>query len=346
MSLDELKREPAARRRFLLRCLPALALAVCCYAEARGQSANLVEAARKEGKVVWYATLNINDSGALLARFEQKYPFIKTELLRAGSEQLLNRILTEDGAGRSALDLVNITTVDALKKRGLLQPYRSPEMAAYPRQFTDPDGYWATIYNLYYVIGYNRKMVQPKDAPKNWEDFLDPKWKGKIGMDQEEYEWYAGTLSAWGKEKALAFHRALARQAIHWNRGHTMVAQLMAAGEFPLGIVYAHRIESMKKAGAPIDWAKTTDPVFVALAPVAVAAKARNPNAARLLMDFVLSKEGQTILRNANRLPGRLDVEPLVAEMHPSRLKLSVIEPGVAEELNRYSKEFREIYFR
>lgn len=313
-------------------------------AQPAGQ-ASLIEAAKKEGKAVWYVTLNVTDSNALLARFEQKYPFIKTELLRAGSEQLLNRIFTEDSAGRSALDLVNITTVNAMKRRGLLQVHRSPELQAYPPQFKDPEGYWATLYNIYYVVGYNAKMVQPKDAPKSWEDFLDPKWKGKIGMDQEEYEWYAATLQHWGRDRALKFHRALAKQDIHWNRGHTMVAQLMAAGEFPLGIVYAHRVESMKKSGAPLEWVKSADPVFVTLSPVAVAAKARNPNAARLLMDFVLSKEGQLILRNANRLSGRLDVEPLVPDMQPGKLKLAAIDPGVAEELSKYSREFREIYF-
>src|ERR1043166_576842 len=304
--------------------------------------AGLIEAAKKEGRVVWYATMNINDTRMLLNRFEQKYPFIKADLLRAGSEQLLNRILTEDGAGRSALDLVNTTTMNALKRRGLLQRYRSQEFSAFPQQFKDTEGYWATIYNNYYVLGYNPKMVSAKDVPKNWDDFLDPKWKGKIGMDQEEYEWYAATVTYWGAEKAQRFHRALAKQAPQWNKGHTLISQLMAAGEFPLGIVYAHRVESMKKSGAPIDWIKTSDPVFVSLSPVAVAAKAHNPNAAKLLLDFVLSKEAQLMLRNSNRLSGRLDIEPLVAEMHPSKLKMAAIDPSVGEELSKYSKEFRD----
>jgi len=315
------------------------------FCQTSGQ-ASLIEAAKKEGQVVWYATLNISDSNALLNRFNQKYPFIKTELLRAGSEQLLNRILTEDSAGRSAMDLVNLTTINALKRRNLLQAYRSAELAAYPQQFKDAENYWATLYNIYYVIGYNTKMFPPKDSPKNWDDFLDPKWKGKIGMDQEEYEWYAATIQYWGNQKALGFHRALAKQSIHWNRGHTMISQLMAAGEFPLGIVYAHRVESMKKSGAPIEWVKTADPIFVTLSPVAVAAKAHHPNAAKLLMDFVLSREAQLVLRNANRLSGRSDVEPLVPEMQPSKLKIAAIDPSVGEELTKYSKEFRQIYFQ
>ena len=315
------------------------------FPQSTGQ-AGLIERAKKEGRVVWYAAMNVNDSNALLSRFEKKYPFIKTELLRAGAEQLLNCILTEDSTGRSALDVVILTTINALKRRGLLQLHRSQEFQAYPREFKDTDGYWATLYNNYYVIGYNSKMVPQKDAPRNWDDFLDPKWKGKIGMDQEEYEWYAATINYWGNEKAQKFHRALTKQEVHWNRGHTMISQLMAAGEFPLGIVYAHRIESMKKSGAPVEWVKTADPVFVSLSPVAVAAKARHPNSAKLLMDFLLSSEAQLVLRNANRLSGRLDIEPLVPEMHPSKIKIAPIDPTVAEELSKYSQGFRAIYFR
>src|ERR1043166_6963092 len=141
------------------------------FPQTAGQ-ASLIEGAKKEGQVIWYATLNITDSNALLNRFNQKYPFIKTELLRAGSEQLLNRILTEDSAGRSAMDLVNLTTINALKRRNLLQAYRSPEFAAYPQQFKDAETYWATLYNIYYVIGFSTRMVL-KDAPRNWDDFLD-----------------------------------------------------------------------------------------------------------------------------------------------------------------------------
>lgn len=125
-----------------------------------------------------------------------------------------------------------------------------------------------------------------------------------------------------------------------------MISQLMAAGEFPLGIVYAHRIESMKKSGAPVEWVKTSDPVFVSLSPVAVAAKARHPNSAKLLMDFLISREAQLVLRNANRTSGRLDIEPLVPEMHPSKIKIAPIDPTVGEELSKYSQEFRAIYFR
>jgi len=315
-------------------------------AQTRPLSAALLEAAKKEGEAVFYTPLNINDSRLLLQRFEQRYPFIKTDLLRMSAEPLLNRIFTEDRAGRNVVDVINNTMINPLKKARLVQPYRSPEHAAYLQQFKDPEGYWASVNNNYYVLGYNSRLVSAKEAPADWQDLLNPKWKGKIGMDQEEYEWFGATMEIWGRERALKYHRALARQEIQWRKGHTLISQLIAAGEFPIGIVYAHRIESMKKAGAPIEWAKTSNPIFVALSPTGLAAKAPHPNAGKLLLDFMLSFESQQQLRSANRLSGRVDIEPLVPEMHQSKLKLAAIDPKVSDDINRHAKEFREIYFR
>ena len=107
--------------------------------------------------------------------------------------------------------------------------------------------------------------------------FSIPSGKGKSAWIKRNTSGMRRRIQYWGKEKAPKFHRVLAKQGVQWNRGHTMISQLVAAGEFPLGIVYAHRIESMKKAGAPVEWVKTADPVFVTVSPVAVAAKARHP---------------------------------------------------------------------
>ena len=325
-----------------------LAVTLCqrVLAQSGGGTGSTIEGAKREGNVVFYGPLNINDSQALAKRFETKYPFIKVEILRMSAEPLLNRIVTEDKAGRNVVDVINNTTINAIKKARLLQPYRSPEYAGYPELFKDPEGYWVSLHNNYYVLGYNSKLLNAAEAPKDWWDLLNPKWKGKIGMDQEEFEWYAQSVDTWGREKAQKFHRALAQQQIHWRKGHTLISQLIAAGEFSLGIVYAHRVESMKKVGAPVEWVKTINPVFVAQSPVGLAAKAPHPNAAKLYLDFILSKEAQLMIRSFNRSSARTDVEPLVPEMHHSKLKLVAIDPKVAEDLNRYASEFRDIYFR
>ena len=101
------------------------------------------------------------------------------------------------------------------------------------------------MYVNYRTIGYNSKIVAEKDVPKQWEDLLDAKWKGKISLEEEDYVWYGALVKYWGKEKTQKYMRALAKQDIQWRKGHTLISQLMAAGEFPLGVIYAHRIEEM-----------------------------------------------------------------------------------------------------
>ncbi len=117
----------------------------------------------------------------------------------------------------------------------MLAPYRSPEAKSFIPEFKDPSGYWTAIYINYTTIGYNPKMVSEKDAPKQWEDLLDPKWKGKFALDKEQYPWYGTLHKAWGRERGQKYMHAMAKQNIQWRKGHTLIAQLMAAGEFPLG---------------------------------------------------------------------------------------------------------------
>ena len=160
-----------------------LALSACrskeSPAQTRAPSAALFEAAKKRAK--WFSTRR--SISATLARCcsasSSDYPFIKTELLRLSAEPLLNRIFTEDRAGRNVVDVINNTMINPLKKARLLQPYRSPEHAAYLDPFKDSEGYWASVNNNYYVVGCNSRLVSAKDAPTDWQDLLNPKWKGK-----------------------------------------------------------------------------------------------------------------------------------------------------------------------
>src|SRR6266498_2495562 len=227
------------------------------------EKAKLIDAAKKEGKLVWYTSTNVTESKPLLDDFEKVYPGIKGEIFRASGEKTLNRIITEARANHSEFDIVTISEVDALIDAKLLAPYRSPEAKSFIPEFKDPNGYWTAIYINYATIGYNPKMVSDKEAPKQWEDLLDTKWKSKLAIDQEQYPWFGTLHKAWGRERAQKYMRALAKQNIQWRKGHTLIAQLMAAGEFPLGVVYAHRIEEMKQRGAPVEWVNTVNPIVV-----------------------------------------------------------------------------------
>ncbi|HWP59583.1 MAG TPA: extracellular solute-binding protein [Candidatus Acidoferrales bacterium] len=303
----------------------------------------LIEGAKKEGALMWYTSTSIEDAKALFEGFGRKYPFIKTEFFRAGSARLFNRILNEARAGKVLFDVVAVRGLEThqLVKAGFLQPYISPEAAAYPPGFKDPKGYWVDYFDAYNVIGYNTKLVPKDQAPKNWEDLLDPKWKGKIAMDEEMYSWYGALTQKWGKEKTQRFMKALAKQEIQLRSGQTLIAQLMAAGEFHMGMVLAHRIEKMKEQGAPVEWVTTLDPITVSLHPIGVAARAPHPNAAKLFIDFLLSKDGQQLVLAIDRTPARPGID---TKMEAKKLKLYPVPPELGEHYNQFQKEFREIF--
>ena len=306
-------------------------------------SAKLIEGAKKENSLVWYTSTSTDDIKRLFDVFNKKYPFIKTEFYNAGSGALFNRIINEARVGKVFFDLVSIRGVEThqLIKGGFLQPYLSPESAAYPPGFKDTKGYWVDYFDAYNVIGYNTKQIPKELAPRNWEDLLNPRWKSKIALDDEMYSWYAAMAVAWGRDRAQRFMTALAKQDIQMRSGQTLIAQLIAAGEFPIGIVLAHRIERMKEQGAPIEWVTTSDPVTASLHPIGIAAKAPHPNAAKLFIDFVLSREGQQIVLATGRTPARPGID---TKMQAKNLKLFPVPLELGEDYNRYLKEFRDLF--
>ena len=305
----------------------------------------LIDGAKKEGALVWYMSASIEDAQAILLAFSKKYPFLKTDFFRAGSARLFNRIMNEARAGKVLFDLVAVRGLEThqLVKAGLLQPYVSPESAAYPAGFKDSKGYWVDYFDSYNVIGYNTQLVAREQAPKSWEDLLDPKWKGKIALDEENFSWYGAMTQKWGKEKTQRYMRALAKQDIQLRNGQTLIAQLMAAGEFSVAMVLAHRIEKMKEQGAPVAWVTTLDPVTVSLHPIGIAAKAPHPNAAKLFVDFILSKDGQQLLLSIERTPARPGID---TKMEAKKLQLFPMPPELGERYEQFQKEFREIFGR
>lgn len=325
----------------------SLLLSVPALGPAWGQqdnTAKLVEGAKKEGGLNWYTSMNVTESKPLQDEFERLYPFIKVDLFRSSGEKVQNRAMTETRAGRWDFDIAGLSEIGTLIEHKLISPYVSPETKNIIEELKDPRGYWTAVYLNYYVPGYNNRMVAEKDAPRRWEDFLDPRWKGKISIDQEDYPWYCTLLAAWGKEKAGQFMRALAKQDIQWRKGHALIAQLMGAGEFPIGLVYAHRIESDRKKGAPVEWINTVDPVVASVHSVGISARPSHPNAARLFVDFLLTKKSQEKIRTLNRVPARQDVEPPSPKMDQSKLKIRVVPHDTATRYNEYVQEFRATF--
>ncbi|MGH7928279.1 MAG: ABC transporter substrate-binding protein, partial [Candidatus Binatia bacterium] len=191
---------------------------------------------------------------------------------------------------------------------------------------------------------YNTKMVDEKDLPKDYDDLLHPRWKGKILMDPGDYGWYGALVTTWGRNKADTYMRNLAKQDIQWRRGHTLLLQLIAAGEAPLGLPYANATERIKKAGAPVDWVDTLKPIVTGLNYIGISARAKHPHTAKLFTDFILSKKGQEIFRSRGRLPARSDVKPLFPKADPAKLHLAQIPGEVHSNIKEYAQQFRKIF--
>ena len=304
-----------------------------------------IEAAKKEGEMVYYTTMTLSQSKKVVDKFEKKYPFIKVDLFRTGGGPLLNKIQTEARGGRYAWDVVSGRgeMVLPLMNAKFLAPYRSPESKTIEEDLVDNEGYWTAYYVNPYVLGYNTNLVKKEDVPKTYEQLLDPKWKGKkISIDDEAYGLLSGLIRAWGKEKAVSYFKKLAAQDPVLMRGNTNRVQLTVAGEYSLIVAYAPTIQRETSRGAPMDWVPL-EPVAVQVNPMMLAAKAPHPNAAKLFIDFLLSKEGQKMLVGFRRIPIRPDVNP-----DPPRLfkgyKRIVEHPEEYKNFTETVKLYQEIF--
>jgi iron(III) transport system substrate-binding protein len=299
--------------------------------------------AKKEQKVVIYTAMQPEDSAKLVELYRSRYPFIDATFFRAGSAPLLNRILTESRAGRFLFDVVSgkVSDLLLLQKKGLLGTIISPELAAYPDKFIDKQSRWVDIYNNYYTIAYNSQRVRPPEVPASWDDLLDPKWRdGKIALDPRSYDWYFGMLTAWGGQKGSDFMRKLNQQKPAFRDGNVLIANLLAAGEFPVAITYAHLVERLRARGAPVDWI-SVKPMIAAPISIAVAARPSHPNAATLFADMVLSKEGADLLNSMGRAPTRSDVSPSAKRLDPKTLDLIPLHVS-SDEMD--PEDFRKIF--
>ena len=192
----------------------------------------------------------------------------------------------------------------------LITPYRSPESKMIKPDLVDAEGYWTAYYVNPFVLGYNTHLVNKSDVPKTYDELLESKWKGKkISIDDSAYGLLAGLIRAWGKEKAVIYLKKLAAQEPVVMRGNTNRVQLAMAGEYPLIVAYAPTIQRETSLGHPIDWVPL-EPVPVQVNPMMLAAKAPHPNAGRLFINFLLSKEGQKMLVDFRRIPVREDIDP------------------------------------
>ena len=302
------------------------------------------EKAEAEGKLMFYATFNAVDSKMLADGFKQAYPKIDATFYRATDAAIMERILTENRAGQNLWDVVVTTSFYGhnLTKRGLFAAYDSPERRFFKEGYKDPQGAWTSVYTNYAAFGYNTSTVPKGSIPQSYADLLKPEWKDNIGMDSKAYEWFGTMLKSMGEEKGLAYMRELAKQT-QLRAGRTLIAQLVAAGEFKGALTaYSQTFEVLKPSGAPVDWVYL-NPVFANIHPAGISAKAPHPSAARLFIDYVLSKPGQEIVRKMNRIPDRTDTPPAQARLMEG-IKPAFAPVEVLDDFSRYGKMFDGIF--
>jgi iron(III) transport system substrate-binding protein len=195
------------------------------------------------------------------------------------------------------------------------------------------------------VTAFNTRQLTPRDAPKDYGDLIDPKWKGKLVMEDEEIEWFSTMMSFWGEEKGLAYMQRLAAQNYVIRHGHTLMTQLVAAGEYPAAvIVYGPQTQSIRNAGAPIDW-HALNPTVSGINLMGLAAKAPHPNAAMLYIDHMLSEEIQKDYLSAKsfKVSARQGIASAVAQKL-SKVKVIPVDIMQSEHFEKHRKRFREIF--
>jgi iron(III) transport system substrate-binding protein len=332
-------------RRFRILTVLASMLGIGLWLAASTATAQSVrERAEAEGKLMFYATFNAADSKMLTDGFKQAYPKIDAAFYRGTDAAIMERILTENRAGQNLWDVAITTSFYGhnLAKRGLFATYDSPERKFFKDGYKDPNGAWTSVYTNYAAFGYNTATVPKGSVPQSYADLLKSEWKGNIGVDSKAYEWFGTMLKVMGEEKGLAYMRELSKQT-QLRSGRTLLAQLVAAGEFKGALsAYSQTFEVLKPSGAPVDWIYL-NPVFANIHPAGISVKAPHPNAARLFIDFVLSKAGQEIVRKMNRIPDRTDTPPAQARLMEG-IKPAFAPVEVLEDFSKYGKMFDDIF--
>lgn len=347
-------------RRDMLKAGTALA-ATTVFAEpvraapppAEAVTPQLIEAAKKEGKVVWYTSVDLPLAEKVAKAFETKYPGIKARVERTGAERVFTRIGQEYSSNIRAVDVVNSSDAAHLivwKRNGWLQPYVPEDVAKYyPAEHRDPDGMFASFRIFLCPMGYNTDLVKAADAPKSYADILDPKWKGKI---VKAHPSYSGTILTAtyqiSRDIGWDFFEKLAQQNILQVQSASDPPKKLALGERAImadGIEYG--MFRLKETGKPVELIYPSEGTPLIVGPNAIFKAAPNPNAARLMQSFMLSAECQQLvideggLRSAHRLtkekPGR---RPL-SEIKLMKDDAAAVEKLSAEIKARYTKIFK-----
>ena len=327
------------------------AVAIVAFAAGKAAAADpaLIAAAKKEGQVTWYTTLIVNQIiRPLKDAFEKKYPGITLQYTRADDLVTSAKILAEGQAGRMQADIFDgIANMLPLEEANLLVPFTVPNAADYPPELKAKDGYWNAVIMYVFTPGINTELLPKDKAPKTFQDLLDPKLKGKMAWNGSSmagaYGFVANILTTMGEEKGMAYLRALAKQqVVNVDASSRAVLDQVIAGEYWMNLMaFNHHTVISARKGAPCDWLKL-EPAPVTLDALGLLKDAPHPNAARLLLEFLLSEEGQKVFQKNDYLPALPSVPAMVAGLRPNDggFKANFMRP---EEIHRQLPAWQKV---
>ena len=300
----------------------------------------LLAAAKKEGSFTFYTTIAEKDLPTIIGPFEKKYG-IKVNIWRAGTDKVLQRTLSEAAARRYDVDAIHFGSpeMEALHREQILQAVASPYFKELIPGAVPAHREWVATILSVWVQSYNTNLIKKADLPKTYLDLLDPKWKGKLGIEVKNQEWFSTVVLELGEEKGLAFFRDLvARNGISVRQGHSLLNNMVVSGEVPMALtVYNYLAEGAKQKGAPVDWF-AIQPAVARSNAIGIARRAPHPNAALLFYDYLIT-EGQKPFVSLDYIPTNTGVPSPLKNM---RFKL--VDPvAVLDQMDKWTRLYQEI---
>ena len=336
-----------------LRVKPLLTIALATLAMAGNAAAQsmlnykgadrqqqLIAAAKKEGTLTLYTAISNPIALKMMSEFEAKYG-ISVKLYRAGDRAVLQKVMAERSGNRPVADVIAIGAIEmemALREK-LLEPVKTDLHDGLMKNAVGPKNEYVTIFVNPIVQAYNTNTVKKEDLPKTYQDLLDPKWKGRLGVEATDEEWFYGLVTTMGEAQGLKYFRDLvATNKPSVRTGHSLLGNLVASGEVPLGLtVYAHIVIAARKKGAPIDYT-LLEPVVGMAFGMGLAKLAPHPNAALLFYEFMLA-DGQKIFAESDYTPTLKSIDTPFKNVP----LLISNKPTFVEQNAKWSKLFDEI---
>ncbi len=339
----------ALRRLLLLSVLagvtsaaPLAASPLAVY-EGKDRQQRLIAGAKIEGSLNLYTVMGLEQMTVIVEAFEKKYG-VKVNLWRASSENVVRRVITEAQAGRFEVDVVETggPELEALHREKLLQQVKSPHFSALIAQALPAHGEWAGARVNIFVQAYNTEKIRADELPKSYQDLLSPRWKGRLGVEAANLDWFATLIKELGEEQGLQLFKSLvATNGLSVRKGHPILVGLVASGEIPLALAtYGYFVDRLKKEkSAPVEWF-LLPPAIVRVTGVAVPQKAPHPNAALLFYDFMLS-EAQPLL-------AKMDITPASKKLMPQvGVALKFVDPAaMLDEAKKWQDLYDQIIVR